>query len=87
MSQVPCELAPIEDLLGAVPRERKTLADFRYLQLLLAEPDCLRQEICSLVEMRLKRLIGSHIDLEVPYHPITLALLQMLPISLAFLLL
>ena len=76
MLQVPCELATIEKLLGMVPKERKMLADLRYLQLLLAEPDYLQGELCSLVEMRLKRLIGSHIDLEVPYHPITLALFQ-----------
>lgn len=73
---VPCELAPIEDLLGMVPEERKLLADIQYLQLWLAEPDILQRELCSLVDMRLKRLIGSHVDPEVPYHPITLALFQ-----------
>ena len=76
MLQVPCELATIEKLLGMVPKERKMLADLRYLQLLLAEPDYLQGELCSLVEMRLRRVIGSHVDLEVPYHPITLALFQ-----------
>lgn len=74
--QVPCEVAVIEDLLGTCSKDRRLLADLRYLQLLLSEPSHLRNEIRSLIEMRLKRSISPHVDLELPYHPITLALFQ-----------
>jgi len=76
LSQVPCEIAAIEDLLGTCSKDRSLLADLRYLQLLLSESSHLRKEICNLIEMRLKRSISPHVDLELQYHPITLALFQ-----------
>ncbi len=76
LSQVPCKIAAIEDLLGTCSKDRRLLADLRYLQLLLAEPSHLQAEICNLIEMRLKRSISPHVDSELQYHPITLALFQ-----------
>ena len=66
--------AAIEDVLGTCSKDRRLLADLRYLQLLSAEPSHLQTEICNLIEMRLKRPISPHVDLELQYHPITLAL-------------
>ncbi len=76
LSQVPCEIAAIKDLLGTCSKDRSLLADLRYLQLLLSESSHLRKEICNLIEMRLKCSISPHVDLELQYHPITLALFQ-----------
>ena len=36
----------------------------------------MQEEICSLIQMRLNRQISPHVDLELQYHPITLALFQ-----------
>lgn len=74
--QVPCEVVTFEDLLGTCPKDRKLLPDMRYLQLLLAKPSQLRKEISKLIKMRLTRTISPHIDAELEYHPITLALFQ-----------
>lgn len=74
--QVPCEIATFEELLGMCPKDRRLLPDLRYLQLLLAEPSQLRKEICKLINMRLTRPISPHVDAELEYHPITVALFQ-----------
>lgn len=74
--QVPCETATFEELLGTCSKDRTLLPDLRYLQLLLAEPSHLQEEICKLIKMRLTRPISPHLDSELEYHPITLALFQ-----------
>lgn len=74
--QVPCETATFEELLGMCPKDRRLLPDLRYLQLLLAEPSQLRTEIFKLINMRLTRAISPHVDAELEYHPITVALFQ-----------
>ena len=74
--QVPCEIATFEDLLGTCHKDRRLLPDLRYLQLLLAKPSQLRKEISKLINMRLTRPISPHVDSELEYHPITLALFQ-----------
>ncbi len=76
LSQVPCKIAAVEDLLGTCSKDRSLLADLRYLQLLLSDPSHLQKEICDLIEMRLKRSISPHIDSELQYQPITVALFQ-----------
>ncbi|KAL0053949.1 hypothetical protein WJX82_001588 [Trebouxia sp. C0006] len=73
---VPCEIATFEDLLGTCHKDRRLLPDLRYLQLLLAKPSQLRKEISKLINMRLTRPISPHVDSELEYHPITLALFQ-----------
>ena len=55
---------------------RKLLADLRYLQLLLLDPTYLQTEISDLIAMRLARPHSPHVDQELQYHPITLALFQ-----------
>ncbi len=64
-------------MLGTCFKDRRLLADLRYLQLLLAGQSHLQTEIRNLIAMRLKRPISPHVDLELQYHPITLALFQM----------
>ena len=73
---VPCEIATFEDLLGTCHKDRRLLPDLRYLQLLLAKPSRLRKEIPKLINMCLRRPISPHVDSELEYHPITLALFQ-----------
>ncbi|KAL3161179.1 hypothetical protein ABBQ38_009547 [Trebouxia sp. C0009 RCD-2024] len=74
--KVPCEIATFEELLGMCPKDRRLLPDLRYLQLLLAEPSQLRKEIFKLINMCLTRPISPHVDAELEYHAITLALFQ-----------
>lgn len=63
-------------MLGACLPQRRLLPDLRYLQLLLANPKYMPTEIGNLIAMRLKRAHSPHTDVELPYHPITLALFQ-----------
>lgn len=71
--QVPCEIVMLEELLGEQVDLRE---DFRYLRLLLEDPMTLAQEIEVLIIAKLQRKIGTHEDLELPYHPIVLHIFQ-----------
>lgn len=73
MSQVPCQIVTIEELLGAVVK-KDVRPDLRY-QALLLNRGKLTQDVKNLVEARMGRLVGAA-DLEVPYHPIKHALLE-----------
>lgn len=72
-SQVPCQIVTIEELFGAVVK-KDVRPDLRY-QALLLNRGKLTQDVKILVEARMGRLVGAA-DLEVPYHPINHALLQ-----------
>eukprot|EP00245_Coleochaete_scutata_P014870 TRINITY_DN6434_c0_g1_i3.p1 TRINITY_DN6434_c0_g1~~TRINITY_DN6434_c0_g1_i3.p1 ORF type:complete len:224 (-),score=44.44 TRINITY_DN6434_c0_g1_i3:78-719(-) len=76
-AKVSCEVVEIDDVFV---KERHLLADLRYLRVLLLGREHMHTEVEKLWTMKLQRKEG-HLDLEKPYHPIVLALFQVINIA------